>query len=161
MKKVVFYLSLVLIAAGCSSESDLKATTDATEESATAAADTRLELMVEGMVCAHACGGSIKKALKETGAVEKVTINFNEENPKNSVTVLFDSKKISNAKIESIITELNEGQFKVEEVSMSKIGGDVSESSTSSSDVENTSVSAVSEGFQLPNLIEILSGLIL
>lgn len=146
----------------CSDNGGEKVEGQEVEEVVAAVADSQLELSVEGMVCAHACGGSIKKALKATGAVEKVTINFEEERPSNNVVVLYDSKKINKGEIEKIITELNNGQFTSKEISDKKLDNKVSEEKSEQSSSDRApGISAVTSGFEIPNIFEILSGLIL
>lgn len=158
-----FYAAIIgLSLFSCSTDSNsVEQNESQTEEQAAVVSDSELKLDIEGMVCAHGCGSSIKKALKATGGVEKVSIDFEEERASNELTIRYDSKKISKKKIETILAELNEGQFTCTEVSNEKIENSVSEESTSSDEKETPAVSAVSGGFEIPNLLEILSGLIL
>ena len=158
-----FYAAIIgLSLFSCSTDSNsVEQNESQTEEQVAVVSDSELKLDIEGMVCAHGCGSSIKKALKATGGVEKVSIDFEEERASNELTIRYDSKKISKKKIETILAELNEGQFTCTEVSNEKIENSVSEGSTSSDEKEMPAVSAVSGGFEIPNLLEILSGLIL
>ena len=76
-------------------------------------ANKMLTFEIEGMVCVMGCGGSIRSKLAETNAVEKCEFDFEEGREKNKVTVSFDEKKTSPEKIIKIVTEMNDGQFKV------------------------------------------------
>lgn len=155
-------LAIGLLLLGACSETTDKVEVAEEEVKEIVSGDSELVLSVEGMVCEYACGGSIKKALKATGGVEKISIDFEDERPSNTVTVLFDSKKINKTEIETIITELNDGQFTLEEIELNKIDKKVSAmNSTKSAESSESTISAVSTSFEVPNIFEILSGLIL
>jgi copper chaperone CopZ len=75
-------------------------------------ADRKLAIEIEGMSCEHACGGSIRMALKETGAVDRVSYDFKPDRKSNTAYITFDKSKISVDQIVQIIEEVNEKQFK-------------------------------------------------
>lgn len=70
-----------------------------------------MTVKVKGMSCEHSCGGSIRMALKETGAVDRCSFDFKEERPENTAIITYDDKKISPKKIISIIESINDKQF--------------------------------------------------
>ncbi len=72
-----------------------------------------IDLKIEGMVCEMGCGSSIRKALKETNAVERCSFDFKDGRAINTAKISFDSTIISKDKIISVISELNDKQFKV------------------------------------------------
>ena len=72
-----------------------------------------IDLQIEGMVCEMGCGSSIRKALKDTKAVDRCSFDFKDERKVNTATISFDSTAISKDKIVSIISHLNDKQFKV------------------------------------------------
>lgn len=72
-----------------------------------------ISLNIEGMVCEMGCGSSIRKALKDTKAVDRCSFDFKDERKVNVATIAFDSTAISQDKIVSIISTLNDKQFKV------------------------------------------------
>ena len=115
---------------------------------------------VKGMVCKMGCGGAIRKELKATNAVANVDFDFEEERPSNNAKISFDKDKISVDKIISIITSINDGQFKVGKSSSE----DLIESSTPDTKDENDSedikVNVSSSGFEMPNLLDVFSDLI-
>ena len=80
-------------------------------------ANSQADFAVEGMVCQMGCGGSIRKELKMTGAVERVEVNFVEELKEQVVHVQYDSSKIAIQKITSILNSINDRQFKVKVIS--------------------------------------------
>jgi len=72
-----------------------------------------ISLNIEGMVCEMGCGSSIRKALKDTKAVDRCSFDFKDERKVNVATISFDSTAITKDKIVSIISSLNDKQFKV------------------------------------------------
>jgi len=80
-------------------------------------ANSQADFNVEGMVCQMGCGGSIRKELKKTGAVERVEVNFVEEQKEQVVHVQYDSTLISTQKMTSILTSINDRQFKASLIS--------------------------------------------
>ena len=80
-------------------------------------ANSQADFNVEGMVCQMGCGGSIRKELKKTGAVERVEVNFVEEQKEQVVHVQYDSTLISTQKMTSILTSINDRQFKASVIS--------------------------------------------
>lgn len=71
----------------------------------------KLAIEVSGMTCEHACGGSIRMALKETNAVDRVSFDFETDRKKNKAFIAFDDKKISEKEIVTIIEKINDKQF--------------------------------------------------
>jgi copper chaperone CopZ len=66
---------------------------------------------IEGMTCEMGCGGSIRKALKETGGVERVQYDFVEGRKKQVAVVTYDAAKIDAQKMLQLIQSINEKQF--------------------------------------------------
>lgn len=71
----------------------------------------KLTVDVNGMSCEHACGGSIRMALKETNAVDRVSFDFETDRKTNKAFIAFDDKKISEKDIVNIIEKINDKQF--------------------------------------------------
>jgi hypothetical protein len=76
-------------------------------------ANAEVSFEVKGMVCKMACGGSIRKTLIHSGAVERVEINFVEAAKSQEVIVHYDSTKMSPTALKSLIENTNDGQFTV------------------------------------------------
>jgi copper chaperone CopZ len=66
---------------------------------------------IEGMTCEMGCGGSIRKALKETGGVERVQYDFVEGRKKQVALITYDAVKIDAQKMLQLIQTINEKQF--------------------------------------------------
>lgn len=66
---------------------------------------------IEGMTCEMGCGGSIRKALKETGGVERVKYDFVEGRKKQVAVVTYDAAKTDVLKMLQLIQTINEKQF--------------------------------------------------
>ena len=65
------------------------------------------------MVCKMGCGGSIRKALKETCAVEQVDVSYIDSLEEQSITVFYDRNKIAPEQMISVLYTINEKQFEV------------------------------------------------
>jgi len=76
-------------------------------------ADRMLVVELEGMVCEMGCGGSIRKELYASNAVESVSFEFDEEKTVDVARVAYDRDKITADEIVAIISSTNEGQFNV------------------------------------------------
>ena len=132
-------------------------------------ADRKLAIEVSGMTCEHACGGSIRMALKETGAVDRVSYDFETGRKTNTAYITFDKSKISADKIVSIIETLNEKQFttgkststdleeetKSSSPSTTKTTTVITETKTSKVDVDVPETS-----WEIPNIFEFFSHLV-
>lgn len=71
----------------------------------------KMTVVIEGMTCEMGCGGSIRKALKETGGVERVQYDFVEGRKKQVAIVTYNAAKIDNQKMLQLIQSINEKQF--------------------------------------------------
>lgn len=130
-------------------------------------ANNKVAIEVTGMTCEHACGGSIRMALKETGAVERVSFDFEDGRAKNTAYISYDEKKISTEEIKGIIEELNENQFTTGTIKNTALKP--SESSTSPDSKSSKSSEATSKieldvhpssSWKLPNIFQIFARLI-
>jgi copper chaperone CopZ len=76
-------------------------------------ANTIQEIGVKGMVCQMGCGGSIRKALKETCAVERVEVNYIDSLEEQVIKVHYDSDQIAPQRMLRVLAGLNDRQFTV------------------------------------------------
>lgn len=83
-------------------------------------ANTTILLGVKGMVCQMGCGGSIRKALKETCAVERVEVNYQDSLEEQIVIVHYDRKQIAPQQMIKILSSINDQQFKVRTIDQPK-----------------------------------------
>jgi copper chaperone CopZ len=131
-------------------------------------ANRKLAIEVSGMTCEHACGGSIRMALKETGAVDRVSYDFESGRKTNTAYITFDKSKISADKIISIIEKINDKQFTTGKSSSTDI-----ETSTKSESPSTTTTTVVTEtkttkvdvavpetSWEMPNIFEFFSHLL-
>lgn len=79
-------------------------------------ANTIQEIAVKGMVCQMGCGGSIRKALKETCAVEHVEVNYIDSLEEQVIKVHYDRQHIAPKQMLQVLSELNDRQFTVRTV---------------------------------------------
>lgn len=83
-------------------------------------ANTTQEIGVKGMVCQMGCGGSIRKALKETCAVERVEVNYIDSLEEQVIKVHYDRQQIAPKQMLQVLSELNDRQFTVRTVGSPK-----------------------------------------
>jgi hypothetical protein len=76
-------------------------------------ANTIQEIAVKGMVCQMGCGGSIRKVLKETCAVERVEINYIDSLEEQVIKVQYDRQHIAPKQMLQLLSEVNDKQFTV------------------------------------------------
>ena len=71
------------------------------------------------MVCKMGCGGSIRKELLATNAVEKVEVDFVEDKESQLITVYYNNSRSSKEKLLKVINEMNDKQFTAQAISES------------------------------------------
>jgi copper chaperone CopZ len=79
--------------------------------------NTIISLGVKGMVCQMGCGGSIRKALKATCAVERVEVNYLDSLEEQTIKVHYDRQKIAPKQMLQILSQINDQQFSVRTIS--------------------------------------------
>ena len=75
--------------------------------------NSTVSLGVKGMVCQMGCGGSIRKALKATCAVERVEVNYLDSLEEQTIKVHYDRQKIAPKQMLQILSQINDHQFSV------------------------------------------------
>ena len=116
--KMFFYSLAVVVLFSCQETSEKsKSLTVKKAKTIDVKANSQADYAVEGMVCQMGCGGSIRKELKMTGSVERVEVNFVEEQKEQVVHVQYDSTKITTQKINAILNRINDRQFKASLIS--------------------------------------------
>jgi copper chaperone CopZ len=75
--------------------------------------NTSVAFGVKGMVCQMGCGGSIRKTLKETCAVERVEVNYVDSLEEQTIKVHYDRKRLGPAQMINLLSQLNDKQFSV------------------------------------------------
>jgi copper chaperone CopZ len=163
-------VSVALAASSCSGSGEKKIISiekkTVLKEPVKVSANRALTVEVAGMSCEHACGGAIRMALKETGAVERCSFDFKENRDKNTATITFDKNKITADKLLEIIETTNDGQFTTSNASTKTLspGEETTSSATSVHSTEPEKVvkqiNVSSASFELPNLFELFSRMI-
>lgn len=166
-------VSLLLLAASCGGSGEKKIISVekkiVLKQPVKVAVNRELSVDVSGMSCEQSCGGSIRMALKETGAVDRCSFDFKEGRKANKAFITFDKNKISADKILSIIQTINEGQFTTANATTKALEaetGSTTSSETTETSMETPEAPAVEKigvstaSFEFPNLFELLSELI-
>lgn len=117
-----------------------------------------LAMEVDGMSCTMACGGAIRKGLKATNGVSAVQFDFEMGRETNIANISFDKDVVSVEEMSAIVSELNEGQFTVGNVSASDLSLETSNNKESGE--EETQIEISTQSFKMPNLLDLFSGLL-
>ncbi len=118
MKTALYLLFSLLFLAACNNSTIDKKVSE-NKPATSNVANTKLALNVNGMVCKMGCGGSIRKELLATNAVEKVEVDFVEENESQLITVYYNNSLSSKEKLLKVINEMNDKQFTAQAISES------------------------------------------
>ena len=118
MKTALYLLFSLLFLTACNN-STIEKKASKIEPTTSNTANTKLALSVQGMVCKMGCGGSIRKELLATNAVEKVEVDFVEDNESQLITVYYNNSRSSKAKLLKVINEMNDKQFTAQAISES------------------------------------------
>ena len=118
MKTALYFLFSLLFLAACNNSTIEKKVSKIVPTTSNTA-NTKLALSVQGMVCKMGCGGSIRKELLATNAVEKVAIDFVEDKESQLITVYYNNSISSKDKILNVINEMNDKQFTAQAISES------------------------------------------
>ncbi len=118
MKTALYLLFSLLFLAACNNATIDKKTSKIVPATSNNA-NKKLALSVQGMVCKMGCGGSIRKELLATNAVEKVEVDFVEEKESQLITVYYNNSLSSKEKLLKVINEMNDKQFTAQTISES------------------------------------------
>ena len=118
MKTPIYLLFSLLFLAACNNATIDKKVSE-NKPATSNVANTKLALNVNGMVCKMGCGGSIRKELLATNAVEKVEVDFVEDKESQLITVYYNNSLSSKEKLLKVINEMNDKQFTAQTISES------------------------------------------
>ncbi|MBM3916612.1 MAG: heavy-metal-associated domain-containing protein [Sphingomonadales bacterium] len=76
-------------------------------------ANTIQEIGVKGMVCQMGCGGTIRKSLKETCAVDRVEVSYIDSLEEQKIKVYYKRERIAPRQMLGMLADLNDKQFTV------------------------------------------------
>ena len=164
MKNLICFILLVALSA-CSNQPEvvhLRTVKGKKEQVAKVEANALFTVNLQGMSCEMGCGGSIRQELKATGGVDRVEFDFVEGRKIQTAKISFDDKKISETKMLSILSEMNEKQFKVQKVAIEKLNElkDTSIEAPVEDSEKAIEISDASRSFVLPNLFDVLKYII-
>ena len=74
---------------------------------------TIADLAVEGMMCAHACGGKVQQELRKIAGVKNTSLDFIEERKVNVVRVQFDPAMVDEQKMITAVNSIADGKYTV------------------------------------------------
>lgn len=120
MKIVLLPLILLFFTSCSQSSKERKPTEPLSKVCQIVKANAIQEIGVQGMVCQMGCGGSIRKALKETCAVERVEVNYIDTLEEQTIKVYYNKAKISPQQMLHILANVNDKQFTVRTIGSPK-----------------------------------------
>jgi mercuric ion binding protein len=116
MKNWILVLAVAMGMMACSDASQQSVASNVVVEQIQekgAVAKTVAKLSIEGMTCAHGCGGKIQKELEDMDGVKSTDLDFVEERKVNVVSVEFDAASIDENKMMGLVNSLADGKYKV------------------------------------------------
>lgn len=164
MKKVFFVIVGTLVLGGCS-QSEPVITESSTvineEEKPVVVPTKKLTMEIGGMSCEMGCGAAIRKELFATGSVESVNFDFKMGRDINTADIFYDGTKISDEKITTIISSINNQQFSVGKETVSDYDqknntSSVGSTNSKSSQAETSFTSIEPIQIEKRNLIDLL-----
>lgn len=162
MKNFMFIFATALVFTACTNDTKVAENTAPevkVEEKIAVNANRVLTMEVEGMVCKMGCGGSIRKGLKGTNGVSDVKFDFEEERAIDIATISFDKNIVTLDEMIKIVSEMNDGQFKVGETSSKDLHEVSTNEESKESSTEESVIEVSSTSVEIPNLLDLFSSL--
>jgi copper chaperone CopZ len=111
-KRFVLVGSVLVFALGLTSCGESGSSYEVTENHTAGTSDlTMARLDVSGMMCAHACGGKIKKELLKVEGVANASIEFEENRDLNYAEVEYDAKTVELSGLVEAIAGIADGKL--------------------------------------------------
>lgn len=163
MKNILLILSMVAVLfSGCS---DSATTTGKTgdvvithHEMSSEVNKTVANISIEGMMCAHSCGGKIQQDLRAMKGVSNTTLDYVDERSQNVVSVEFDPNVINEQELIKCVSGIADGQYKVISMDIVTYKGLQSSGGASSSGASVTD--SFGKVFKVLNLLESVTRII-
>jgi mercuric ion binding protein len=154
-------LATVLVAcqSGEKAEAEEVQNIEATLETAEVVPNQIATIEVDGMTCVMGCGGTIRTSLMETNAISAVEFDFEMGREVNTATITFDKNQISLNEMVELLAKINDGQFTTGETKLSNLPETHVEESNNSTSSSEALIEASTSRFEMPNLLDIFSGL--
>jgi len=163
MKKIVLFAVLATVLVACESGEKAGAeelqNIEATLETAEVVPNQIATIEVDGMTCVMGCGGTIRTSLMETNAISAVEFDFEMGRDVNTATITFDKNQISLNEMVELLAKINDGQFTTGETKLSNLPETHVEESNNSTSSSEAVIEASTSRFEMPNLLDIFSGL--
>lgn len=118
---------------------------------------TVANLSIEGMTCAHGCGGKIQQELRAIDGVKTTDLDYADGREANTVSVEYDPTKISEQELIKCVSSIADGQYVVKTVEILDYKGLQSRSSASGAGVKSNELDKV---FQIIDLVQSISRLV-
>lgn len=151
MKHLIYTFIALLFLSACGSDQ-----TDAENALGIIAPNQLLTIEVEGLDNER----EIKKQLSQLNGVDKVDVDFNAERTKDFIKVYFNNDFIPEAKLIKTIESIHNKQYCVLSSSLSAYCERKDACNSNKHSSEENSISASSGSFEVPNILDLLSSII-
>ena len=120
MKKILYILSVIAIAACTSTDTSqkeiIKEQTEVIIAKKDIKADAKVKIEIEGMTCEMGCVSTIRNHITQMKGVTKFEMDFTTERKTDFATVEFDSRLLSSDDMVTEIESIAQGIYKVVKV---------------------------------------------
>ncbi|MCH2228987.1 MAG: hypothetical protein MK105_01490 [Crocinitomicaceae bacterium] len=162
MKNFMFVFAVAIVFTACSDKNKVveSSTTEVNvEKKIPVNANRLLTMEVEGMVCKMGCGGSIRKSLNATHGVAEVKFDFEEDRVIDVATISFDKNIVTVDEMIKIVSEMNDGQFRVGEISSKDLHEVITNENSEMTSAEEPMIEVSSSRVEIPNLLDLFSSI--
>ena len=158
----MFVFAVAIVFTACSDKNKVveSSTTEVNvEKKIPVNANRLLTMEVEGMVCKMGCGGSIRKSLNATHGVAEVKFDFEEDRVIDVATISFDKNIVTVDEMIKIVSEMNDGQFRVGEISSKDLHEVITNENSEMTSAEEPMIEVSSSRVEIPNLLDLFSSI--
>ena len=155
MKRLIYTVTLLLILCACSAKnSEL---TEMNEGAATGLVPNRvLTLKVEDVNS----DDEIYVKLRKLGGVVNVELSLDSKNSNNVISVYYNDQMIREEKVIKTVEAINNGRFIILSKNSSAFQAQINGCNSDEQCLKENSISASSNSFEFPNILDILSSII-
>lgn len=160
MKKLFYlFFAVALVTVACNTAADVEqSSTKITHQTKTGAAKTMATLEIDGMMCATACGGKIRKEIDALNGVKLTTIDFEDNRDINKAIVEFDPAVLDENELIKTVNQIADGKlYVVKEMEVTTFEPGAEKESEAKKEESSFDVQSV---FQYPNIFNLLEKLI-
>lgn len=152
--KLLVFLCVMLLFWSCGSSSNPSGEVKITRTEISGEVPRTIALLsVQGMTCAHGCGGKVRQVLGNVSGVKSTDLDFADNRPSNLVSVEFDPNVVDEKKLIETVHGIADGRYKVISVEVQTTKGTAASTSRGSGGSDSDVSVDFSSFFQVLNLL--------